>query len=185
MSTVATKPMTAEEFFLTEEYEDGKYELVKGEIEFMPPPGFRHGEVQTNIAFIIKLFLKSHRLGRIVTESGALTERDPDTVRGPDVSFYSAERLPFGVEVIAYHDLPPDLCVEVRSPSDTKSELRAKAHEYLAGGVKLVWVVDPEARTVTSYDSRLKSTVLEAEATLAAESVLPGFSCLVSDFFNG
>ena len=185
MSTVATKPMTAEEFFLTEEYEDGKYELVKGEIEFMPPPGFRHGEVQTTIAFIIKLFLKSHRLGRIVTESGALTERDPDTVRGPDVSFYSAERLPFGVEVIAYHDLPPDLCVEVRSPSDTKVGLRAKAHEYLAGGVKLVWVVDPEDHSVTVYDSKLKSTVLEAEATLTADAVLPGFSCLVSDFFNG
>jgi len=45
MSTVATKPMTAEEFFLTEECEDGKYELVRGEIEFMPPPGIRHGEV--------------------------------------------------------------------------------------------------------------------------------------------
>lgn len=185
MSTVATKPMTAEEFFLTEEFEDGKYELVRGEIEFMPPPGFRHGEVQGNIAFIIKLFLKSHRLGRLVTESGAITERDPDSVRGPDVSFYSAARLPFGVEVVAYHDLPPDLCVEVRSPSDTKSGLRAKAHEYLAGGVKLVWVVDPEDHSVTVYDSKLKSTVLEAEATLTADAVLPGFSCTVADFFNG
>lgn len=185
MSTVVTKPMTAEEFFLTEEFENGKYELVRGEIEFMPPPGIRHGEVQTNVAFVVKLFLKSHRIGRVVTESGAITERDPDSVRGPDVSFYSAERLPFGVEVIAYHDLPPDLCVEVKSPSDTKSGLRAKAHEYLTGGVKLVWVVDPEACTVTIYDSIIQSTVLEAEATLTAESVLPGFSCVVSDFFNG
>ncbi len=87
--------------------------------------------------------------------------------------------------MIAYHDLPPDLCVEVKSPSDTKSGLRSKAHEYLTGGVKLVWVVDPDACTVTVYDSKIKSTVLEAEATLTAESVLPGFSCVVSDFFNG
>ena len=135
MSNVATNPMTAVEFFLTEELQDCKYELVRGEIEFTPPPGIRHGEVQMNVAFAIKLFLKSHRIGRVVTESGAITERDPDSVRTPDVSFYSAERLPFGVEVIAYHDLPPDLCVEVRSPSDTKSGLRAKAHEYLTGGV--------------------------------------------------
>ena len=184
MSTVTTKLMTAEEFFLTEEFENGKYELVRGEIEFMPPPGIRHGEVQTNVAFVVKLFLKSHRIGRVVTESGAITERDPDSVRGPDVSFYSAERLPFGVEVIAYHDLPPDLCVEVKSPSDTKSGLRAKAHEYLTGGVKLVWIVDPDTRTVTVYDSKIASTVLEAEAILTAESVLPGFSCVVSDFFN-
>ena len=185
MSTVATKPMTAEEFFLTEEFEDGKYELVRGGIEFMPPPGLRHGEVQTNIAFAIKLFLKASRLGRVMTESRAITERDPDSVRGPDVSFYSAARLPYGVEVIAYHDLPPDLCVEVRSPSDSKSALRAKAHEYLTGGVQLVWIVDPEDQTVTIYDSKLKSTVLEADATLTGEAVLPGFSCTVSDFFNG
>jgi len=96
MSTAATKPMTAEEFFLTEEFEDGKYELVRGEIEFMPPPGIRHGEVQTNIAFTLKLFLTTHPIGRLVTESGAITERDLESVRGPDVSFYSAERLPFG-----------------------------------------------------------------------------------------
>ena len=185
MSTVATKPMTAEEFFLTEEFENGKYELVRGEIEFMPPPGIRHGEVQTNVAFVIKLFLKSHRIGRVVTESGAITERDPDSVRGPDVSFYSAERLPYGVEVIAYHELPPDLCMEVMSPSDTITGLRAKAHEYLNGGVKLVWIVDPDTCTVTIYDSEMKSIVLEAEAILTAESVLPGFNCVVSDFFNG
>ena len=184
MATVATKPMTAEEFFLSEEFEDGKYELVKGEIEFMPPPGLRHGEVQTNIAFAIKTFLKAHRIGRVVTESGAITERDPDTVRGPDVSFYSAERLPFGVEVVAYHDLPPDLCVEVRSPSDTKTELRAKAQEYLAGGVKLVWIVDPSDRTVTVFTEPTKSTVLNADATLTAESLLPGFSCKVDEFFE-
>ena len=184
MSSVATKPMTAEEFFLTEEFEDGKYELVRGEIEFMPPPGFRHGEVQMNVGFAIKQFLMSHRIGRVVTESGAITERNPDTVRGPDVSFYSAARMPFGVEVVAYHDLPPDLCIEVKSPSDSKSALRAKAHEYLGGGVKLVWVVDPETSTVTVYDSKLKSTVLEAEATLTGDAVLPGFSCTVSDFFN-
>ena len=185
MSTVATKPMTAEEFFLTEEFEDGKYELVRGKIEFMPPPGIRHGEVQGLVYFSIKSYLLTHLIGRVVTESGAITERDPDSVRGPDVSFYSAARLPFGVEVIAYHDLPPDLCVEVRSPSDSKSGLRAKAHEYLAGGVKLVWIVDPKDSTVTVYDDQLKSTVLEAGAILTAESVLPGFRCAVSDFFNG
>ena len=185
MSTVATKPMTAEEFFLTEEYEDGKYELVKGEIEFMPPPGFRHGEVQLAVGSLLRVHALRNKLGRVVTESGAVTERDPDTVRGPDVSFYSAGRLPFGVEIIAYHNLPPDLCVEVRSPSDTKSELRAKAHEYLAGGVRLVWVVDPDDCTVTVYDSKLKSTVLEAEAILTAETILPGFTCTVADFFTG
>lgn len=107
MATVATKPMTAEEFFLTEEPEDGKYELVHGEIAFMSPPGLRHGEVLGNVYFAIKLHLSASRLGRVFTESGAVTERDPDSVRGLDVSYYSQERLPFGVTVVAYHDKSP------------------------------------------------------------------------------
>jgi len=183
MATVATKPMTAEEFYLTTEPEDGKYELVKGEIVFIPPPGLRHGEVQDNVFFAIKSYLKANHVGRVVTESGAITERDPDSVRGPDVSYYGQERLPFDTEVMAYHDQPPDLVAEVVSPDDTKKELKAKVKEYLAAGVRVVWVVHPRDRTVTVCTGPRKSTVLEADATPTAEDVLPGFSCPVADFF--
>ncbi len=183
MATVATKPMTAEEFFLTEEPEPGRYELVKGEIVFMPPPGLRHGEVQMNVGFAIRTYLMANRIGRVVTESGAIIERDPDTVRGPDVSYYSRERMPLDLEVIAYHDNPPDLVAEVVSPYDTKKELKAKVKEYLAAGVRVVWVVHPRDRTVTVFTAPRKSTVLEADAILTAEDVLPGFRCPVADFF--
>ena len=183
MATVTTKPMTAEEFFLTEEPEPGRYELVQGEIVSMPPPGLRHGEVQMNVGFAIKAYLLTNRIGRVVTESGAVVERDPDTVRGPDVSYYSQERLPFGKEVVAYHDEVPDLVAEVVSPDDTKKELKAKVREYLAAGVRVVWVVDPDDRTVTVFTEPTKSTVLEADATLTCEGVLPGFACRVADLF--
>lgn len=183
MTTVATRTMTAEEFFHTEEPEPGRYELIKGEIVFMPPPGFRHGEVQMNIGFAIKTYLLTNRIGRVVTESGAITERDPDSVRGPDVSYYSQERLPLGTQVVTYHTQPPDLVAEVVSPDDTKKEMRAKVREYLAAGVRVVWVVDPDDLTVTVYTEPTRATVLEADAHLTAEDVLPGFSCRVADLF--
>jgi Uma2 family endonuclease len=176
---------TVDQFLTTCDPAHGWTELARGRVVVRPWPTFRHALVKSNVGFAIRAHLNGAKIGRVAFSSGVITERDPDTVRGPDVSFYSAERLPFGVEVIAYHDLPPDLCVEVKSPSETKSGLRDKAHEYLTGGVKLVWIVDPDARTVTIYESKIKSTVLEAEAILTAESVLPGFSCVVSDFFNG
>lgn len=183
MATVATRPMTAEEFFLTVEPESGRYELVNGEIEFTPPPGLQHGEVQGLVYFAIKTYLLTNRIGRVFTESGALIERDPDTARGPDVSYYSQERLPFGVTVVAYHGKPPDLAAEVMSPDDTTAAMKAKAREYLAAGVRVVWVIDPDDRTVTVFAEPTRSTVLEAEATLTCEDVLPGFSCRVADLF--
>lgn len=183
MATATTQLMTAEEFFHTEEPEPGKYELVNGEVVFMPPPGLRHGEVQTNLAFVIKLYLQANRIGRVFTESGAITERNPDSVRGPDVSYYSQERLPLGSQVVTYHTRPPDLVAEVVSPDDTRPEMRAKAREYLAAGVRVVWVVDPDDRTVTVYTEPTRATLLEADATLTAEDVLPGFSCRVADLF--
>lgn len=76
MATAATKPMTAEEFFLTEEPEDGKYELVNGEVVFIPPPGLRHGEVQGLVHLVVKLYPMANRIGRVFTESGALVEHD-------------------------------------------------------------------------------------------------------------
>lgn len=57
-----------------------------------------------NVAFAIKLFLKSNPLGRVFTESGLVTDHEPGTVRGPDVSYYSKERLPLGHEVVKWHD---------------------------------------------------------------------------------
>jgi Uma2 family endonuclease len=184
MSTVGQKLLTAEEFFDLPEQTDGsKLELVRGEVVAMPGPGFEHGEVQGNVYFQIKSFLKQNPIGRAVVESGAITERDPDTVRGPDVSYYSKERLPLGQRVVKYHDQPPDLCVEVVSPSNTSRKLRAKAKEYLFAGVRLVWIVDPEDRTVSVITGPLEYRVLEPEATLDGGDVLPGFACKVADLF--
>ena len=150
MSTATTQLLTAEEYFALPEPMDGsKQELVRGRVVTVPGPGVEHGEIQVNVASAIKVFLKSNPIGRVVTESGAITERKPDTVRGPDVSYYSKERLPLDKRVVGYHTEVPDLCVEVMSPFNSLKQLKAKAKEYLFAGVRMVWIIDPEERTVT------------------------------------
>lgn len=187
MSTATAQLLTAEEFFSLPAPKDGsKQELVRGEVVTMPSPGVEHGEVQVNVAFLIKLFLKSNPIGRVVTESGTITDRKPDTVRGPDVSYYSKERLPLDKRVVGYHDHPPDLCVEVVSPSNTKRELRTKTKEYFFAGVRMVWVIDPEDRSITVLLAQDpdEGRTLFGNATLDGGDVLPGFSCKVSELFG-
>ena len=183
-ATVQVQLLTAEEFFALPDPPDGsQLELVRGMVVTMSNPGLRHGEAQGNVYFEIKLFLKSNRLGRVFVESGLITDRKPDTVRGPDVSYYSKERLPLDKEVIGWHDQAADLCVEVVSPSNTKKEMRAKIKEYFFAGVRMVWIVDPEDRSATVLRAPDEGRTLYDDATLDGGDVLPGFACKVSDLF--
>ena len=185
MATVTPQPITAEEFARMPDPPDGsKQELVKGVIVTMPPPGFRHGKVQGRIYFALESFVRSHPIGQVTVESGVLTETGPDTVRGPDVAFWSAERLPLDQEPVVYANVAPDLVVEVLSPGNTEQKMTAKVREYFKSGVRMVWVVDPDERTVTVYRQPGEGRVLWEDATLDGEDVLPGFRCRVGEFFG-
>lgn len=182
MSSLLTPLLTAEEFGRLPDPPDGsKQELVKGVIVTMPPPKAIHGIVQAEIAALLRDVIRPKRLGWIVTESGAVLDRDPDTVRGPDVAFYSIARQPTVPD--DYFEIAPDLAVEVLSPDDRRSRVRAKIREYIAAGVRLVWLVDPETRTVLEYRGSLRGTEYDEADTLTGADVLPEFSCRVADFF--
>jgi Uma2 family endonuclease len=113
MATIARKLVTAEEFAQMPDPVDGsKQELVRGEIVTMTPPNFRHGLYQGRVLAILDQYVRNHRLGRVVVETGIITEHDPDTVR-PDVSYWSAETLPLDQIPEGYPDVPADLCVEI------------------------------------------------------------------------
>src|SRR5262249_3520105 len=184
VATVTEKLLTAEEFALLPNPPDGsKQELVRGVIVTMPPPGFRHGLRQVRAASILDHFGRTTRHGRATVESGLLTERDPDTVRGPDVSYWSAEKLPLDQEPEGYPDVAADLCVEVLSPGNVFRQIREKIQEYFARGVRMVWIIDPEDRTITVYRSPDEGRLLHENATLDGEDVLPGFRCRVAEFF--
>jgi Uma2 family endonuclease len=185
MSTAATKLLTAEEFARLPDPPDGsKQELVRGEVVTMPPLGFLHGTVQVNVAVAVKAFVKQHKLGRVTVESGVLTERGPDSVRGSDGAYWSYQRLPQDDVPVVYANEPADLVAEVVSPGNTKQRMTEKVRESFDSGVRQVWVVHPEERTVTVYTKPGDGTVLWEDATLTGGDVLPGFSCAVAEFFQ-
>ncbi len=185
MSSVASSPLTAEEFAQRPKPPDGsKEELVRGVVITMPPPGFDHGACQMRVGGLLDQHARPRRLGRVTMESGLITEQGPDTVRGPDVAYWSAERLPFDQRPRGYPAVAADLCVEILSPSDRAVDIAEKVREYLERGVRLVWVIDPEDRTVTIHAPNQEPRVLADTATLTGGDVLPEFQVLVADLFD-
>jgi Uma2 family endonuclease len=147
MATVQTS-MTAEEFFRLPE-NDRPLELIEGEILEINMPGFRHGKVCAAIASVIGRFVDEADVGHIVTnDSGIVTRRNPDSVRGADVAFYSYERLPKEKEPAGYPTVAPELVFEVLSPDDHWPKMLAKAGEHLEAGVCVVCLVDPKTQVV-------------------------------------
>jgi Uma2 family endonuclease len=181
MATVAKKLITAEEFAQLPDPADGsQQELVRGEIVTMPPPKGRHGVCCSKAVRRVGNFVDDHAMGIVVcNDTGFILERDPDTVRGPDISFWSRQRLPVLPE--EYIAIPPDLAIEVISPSDVFSVVQRRVREFLASGVRLVWLIDPENRAVTVYRKGRPAQELEESDELTGEDILPGFVCKVAD----
>lgn len=185
MTTTAQKLLTTEEFYRLPEPLDGcRQELVRGEVVTTPPPGFEHGDVQLTVEIVLRQFVRAHQLGRVTVETGTVTERGPDSVRGPDVSYWSVETLPLDKRPRGYPDLPPDLCVEGLSPSNRPGAMNEKLREYFRRGVRMVWFVDPSNRTAVVYRSPDQGLLLHEEAALSGEDVLPGFQCRVAELFD-
>ena len=184
MSTATpTGLITAEQF--AEMNLDGPYELVNGEIVEMTRPDQSHGNVCFEIAKAIDAWACTRKSGRVTTnDGGILTERDPDTLRGADVAFFQISQLPGGKVPRGQTSIIPALCVEVLSPSNRWTEMRRKIEEYLAVGVREVWIVDPEARTVETFRSDAPSALLHESQSLTSLE-LPEFSVHVGELFAG
>jgi Uma2 family endonuclease len=185
MSAVLTPPklVTAEEYIQLPG-SLGRTELRRGVVVRMPPPGFRHGEVCSTIHHYIDNFVRAHDLGRTLTnDTGIITERDPDTVRGADVSFYSYARVPKGQSPIGYAGASPEIVFEVVSPSNTRQAIANKTGEYLNANINAVCIADPEHQTVNLHFADLPTEKLTGEQPLTF-SDLPGFSLPVRKLFE-
>src|SRR5579885_985484 len=133
--------------------DDGwRYELVEGELRRMSPAGRQHGRVAMNFAWRIAQFVRERSLGVVyAAETGFLLQRDPDTVRAPDVAFVSGTRNPDQDAAEVFFPGAPDLAVEVVSPSDTFTEVEDKVFQWLAAGTAAVLVLNPSRRHVSLY----------------------------------
>lgn len=174
--------------------DDGiQYELVDGRLVplFLDDDGtpmsgttIWHGFVSAALVEAVRSHVMAHRLGVVLSEGTAvILQRGPDVMRCPDCTYVSWDRLPGG-------DIPrgrlttiPDFVAETLSPNDRASEVRAKIEQYLDAGVRLVWLADPETRTVTSYAPGGAAHVHHTPDTLDGGDVIPGLRVPVAPLF--
>ncbi len=180
---VAETGLTVEEFAALPEEEGYRLELATGRLVREPAPGPLHGRVAVRIASLLHRLGEEQGLGIAFVDTAFTLSAEPATVRAPDVAFVRSERVPEGGPGHRFWELAPDLAVEVVSPSNAASEMQTKALEYLDAGAEQVWVVDPEARTVTVYRSRTEIRILEADDRLEAEDVISDLSLPVRNLF--
>jgi len=172
-----TESITLEEF-LANDY--SSYEYAKGELVPMSFPTMEHGEISTNIVTLLNNYVRQHQLGRIYTAE--TTFQVGESGRKPDVAFVSQERLPENKRQASQS--PPDLAIEVVSPSDTVYNVLEKVLEYLDAGTQMLWVIEPIIKTVTVYRSRSEIKIFTQNDTLTGEKVIEGFQCAVAEIFE-
>ena len=182
--TTTTQPVTAEE--LLNMPDDGfRYELIRGELRKMPPAGHIHGEYALSIGASLQTHAKANGLGKTyAAETGFRLESDPDHVRAPDAAFVRRDRAEEAREAPGFFPGPPDVAVEVISPTDRYTEVEEKVADWLAAGTLAVIVVDPRRRTVKVHRSPTDVVALTESDVLSVGEVVPGWQMAVRDIFE-
>lgn len=183
MSTVAQHLMTAEEFWRSPENRK-RSSLVRGEVVETMPPGVKHGNVALRLGSRLMNWIDQGHGGCAGTESGFILARDPDMVRGPDVFYVRAERIPKTGLPESFWNIAPDIAVEVVSPSETAYEIQEKVGDFLSAGTPRVWVVYPRRREVVIHRPDGSACTVGGNDLLEDPEVLPGFSCRVAELFD-
>ena len=181
MSTASPHRITPEELLKLPDGE--RYELVDGNLV--------EKSMSTNSLWVAT-WLSAHlvqsifprRMGYVVTEGMYQCFADPGKVRRPDVSFIAKGRLTDAEFEAGYVHIAPDLAVEVVSPNDLYFDVERKAEEYLAAGVRLVWIINPEICIVDVFRVDGSTSRLRGSQMLEGEEVVPGFSLSLQDLFS-
>ena len=176
--------MTADE--LLEMPDDGmRYELVRGELKEMPPAGFRHGQIAMKVGRSLDHFVADSGLGVVcAAETGFVLATDPDHVRAPDAAFVRQARADAVGNLDSFFPGPPDVAIEVISPSDRYTEVDEKVADYLAAGTQAVIVVNPRRRTVRVHRAPSDTVELTESDTLEIDDVVPGWRMAVGEMFE-
>ncbi len=186
MATTHTERLWTAEEFLDRPGDGNMYELVEGKVVRVPPGFFASSVVAATLAGSIGAFVHTHRLGICGGEGGGVRTRSgPDTVRAPDFTFISKDRLPPGGIPPRWYPTAADLVGEILSPTDRFVNVVRKVQEYLAASVRLVWVIHPSERSAIVFRPIAEPRILGGDAALDGEDVLPGFSLALSELWEG
>lgn len=180
---VTQRLMTAAE--LSRLPDDGqRHELIGGELRTMAPSGAEHSGMAALHIIVLGQHVLAHDLGRVYSsEGGYLLTTNPDTVRAPDASFITRERVQAAGRVMGYWRGAPDLAIEVISPSDLYTEVEEKVATWLAHGTRMMIVLNPRRRTATVHHSPTDVRHLAVEDTLDGGDIVPGWRVPVRDLF--
>ncbi len=164
--------------------DDGnRHELNQGELVVMPPPSTLHDLCAAKIMLPLSVWVAERKLGMVLANAGYVLFRQPErTVRQPDVSFVSRERLAASREAVLIEGAP-ELAIEVVSPSDSAEDLNVKVRQYLEAGGKEVWVFYPKTRSVQVSKADGRTVTLSESDTLTTD-LFPGWSARVAGFFQ-
>ena len=163
--------------------EDGQmHELVEGELISMPPPHSLHARVLHRIFLPLANFARRERLGEAFAETGYQLGDQPPTVRQPDITFQSTERLAAQSNE-GYFRGSAELVIEIVSPSDRAGDLDLKVRQYLGAGAMAVAVVYPATRTVWVHRAHGSPQVLSAGRSLEFPDILAGWSMPLAEIF--
>lgn len=183
IATAINAPITPEDLLALEDSE--RYELLNGRL-VEQSVSLKSSWVAGQIFRLIARFLDEHSIGDLFPEGTSYQcfPDEPRRVRRADVSFIRSGRLTESQFDSGHCPIAPDLAVEVVSPHDSYVDVVAKLDDYFSASVPLVWVVDPESRTVAVYRNGGESiSLLHDSENLHGEDVLPGFVCFVADIF--
>jgi Uma2 family endonuclease len=164
---------------------DEPWELWEGELRKVPGAGGEASDIAGEILVHLRLFVKPRDLGLATGADGTyVLNNDPLTIVVPDVAFVRWDRLPGRVRPRGYIPIPPDLAIEVRSPTDRPGAMDDKLARYRSAGVPLLWWVDPQHRTVAVYRHGAFVAELRDGDILDGEDILPGFTLPVSQILE-
>lgn len=181
---VTATRMTLDEFLELPETEPPS-EFVCGRIIPKPMPTWNHGSLAARIAAFFTIYFMKRQEGFVHVELRH-AELDEDRAYLPDVSVTRIENAPTTSQErrSGAIEQPPDIAIEITSPDDRPGRLADKLAFYLRVGVPLVWIVEPEERTVAVYRPGEPVEILGPEDTIDAAPVLTEFSLPLRDLFS-
>ena len=168
-----------EEDFIRLPHDGRKWELVNGEAKEVPT-SVEHDSISVNLVMLLGPYAKGRGFMTVGQAGFRMTDAN---IRCPDVSYTRKERVPGGRPPRTFGVAAPDLCIEIISPSEDRPDMMKQVYEYFESGAQLVWHVFPEAQTVVVYTSPQDAKEYTAGDELDGGTLLPGFTCRVSDLF--
>lgn len=189
-----SNPTLTIETFVEKYGDEGPFEYIDGEFVTGAPQVAGSGWLGGEFFFHLKSHVKQHDLGEVFIETPFVIAMDHSRwvtgSRVPDVMFYTVSHFEQMTQDFPdWETIPlvgaPDFVAEIVSPTDRFSDVSAKVARYLADGVRLIWLLDREQKTIQIHTQGSKqATTYQADETVSADAVIPGYSLILNDLLR-